>query len=66
MKKNNDAPRLILGENVKPCPNCKKPLSFANDHFFCRSCPLGHSILISVKPSFENVKLIHPAEPGAA
>ena len=48
--------RLIMGENVKPCPNCGKPLSFANDHYFCRSCLLGALFsLDSYVPDIEDV-----------
>ena len=32
-------PVLVLGIDVRPCPYCYRPLSFAHDHYFCRTCP---------------------------
>jgi len=31
---------IEIGCNVKPCPFCGAPMSFAYDHYFCRKCGL--------------------------
>lgn len=28
---------LIIGENIKPCPECGQCMSFAYDYYFCRN-----------------------------
>ena len=33
-----DSDRVIVGCDVRACPDCWSPLSFAFDHYFCRTC----------------------------
>jgi len=37
---------IEIGCNVQPCPVCGAPMSFANDHYFCRDC--GHDDSLSL------------------
>ena len=34
---------IEIGCNVKPCPKCGAPLSFAYDQYFCRVCNYDQS-----------------------
>lgn len=29
---------IKIGCNIKPCPHCGSPMSWAYDHYFCRVC----------------------------
>jgi len=29
---------IKIGCDIKPCPHCGAPMSFAYDHYFCRAC----------------------------
>ena len=29
---------IKIGCNVKPCPKCGGPMSYGNNHYFCRKC----------------------------
>jgi len=29
---------IEIGCNIKPCPHCGSPMSWAYDHYFCRVC----------------------------